>query len=509
MNIHSDQTGKILLVSDEKNYCRFLCTNYQYFGQKLFAEKHKISKKSSILIKYWEGNYFKKSYSKKKKKEFVIFGLISNFKKIYFSVNKKRNILRTLFINKIYSFCNFKNFIYILSNSKVFVFTVLGGEFLKILFYKEFLIGKFDPKIETSFNGKFLFILNESLFILESNSGITLKRVNKNQSIPYFFGLFNKNFIILGLERDKICFWNVRKNIFFCIKANFFLIKKKSIFKYVIQKKTHSEIILTHRNKTFFFYIFKIVEKNEANVYKKIIEINNSSENIDFLSNRSNLIFLTSYKKNYCPILIKNLTISQSQSKNLEKSNKTNKFPFFVSKRKKLIKKKKKSILCSILMEKKLILKKNVSGFRINYRIFKKKNAIYSLINQRIFKKFRFFLFFKNSKIFKKISPFFETCEFLYHGSMIEFISPENYLNLFLKELEIKKTNFSNFLIYFENLYISHYTWISKNFFLKEIMNKYKFFPNKTKLENIKTRFLTHFSIILKEIVNFDNHRKE
>ena len=132
-----------------------------------------------------------------------------------------------MLINSIDSFCNFKNNIYILSKSKVFVFTILGGEFTKIFCYEKLINEKFNSKIENSYNGKLLFIISNFFFILEQKNGIILKKIEKKLGGFRFFGLFNKKFLIFGEKNKKIKFLNLKKNKIFLFKSNNFLSKKK------------------------------------------------------------------------------------------------------------------------------------------------------------------------------------------------------------------------------------------------------------------------------------------
>jgi hypothetical protein len=506
MEFCSDQTGKIVLLNDAKNYLRFLYINNKYFNQKFCLKNINFFEKIIVFLNIWENKY-KKKFNYNKKREFIVIGYISNTKKLSLVINKKKKVLKTLLINSIDSFCNFKNNIYILSKSKVFVFTILGGEFTKIFCYEKLINEKFNSKIENSYNGKLLFIISNFFFILEQKNGIILKKIEKKLGGFRFFGLYNKSFLIFGEKSKKIKFLDLKKNKIFFVKNNNFLSKKKSICRLIIRKKTYSELILTHNNKTIFLSLSKIAQKNNGNFFGKILEIKTFIKNIDFLQNGPNLILLTSLKKNFCPILIKNSKVFEPQRENSEKSNRNKQTTFSTTIKKRKFIRKRKKILYSIIKKNKRILGKKNSWFQINYKVLKKKPSLTQMINKKIFKKFRFFLFTKSSATFKKISPFFETSQFLYHNLPIESISPVNYLNLFLKEFEIKKTTFPNFFSWIENLYISHFTWMSKNLVLQEIVKRYKFFHNKTKLENIKNRFITHFSLLLKEIVNFNNYK--
>lgn len=494
MYFSTDQNGWFVVFIESNSYLRFFDLKVRDCIKKLLLGKIFFFSNIFLKIFSWETrNTFQK---------YFVSMYFLDSKNLYSLNSRKKKITELLPIKKIDSICNYKNLIYIVSELKLYIYDTLSSQFSRIFNLTKILSEKIDTKIERSYNGKFLLISNKFFFIFDCISGFILRKILKKKNFPLFFGLINKNFMLLGGKNKNVDFWNVKKNFFYSALNISLSAKKKSFYNYTIKEKHFLILTCSEEKKIFSFFFFNKDKEKKKNLIIKTLQNTENLMYFDFLK-KTDLILLTSSKGKMYPFFLR--------SKN---------FPFFGLKPK-IKKKKVKIFFCKkkekidkilnncvvVIKEKEKIYKKKNFFFEINYKIYKKKKFLPFTDGQFYFS-LNFFMMHKNINDLQKNLSFTKSKRFFFNDLISKILSSECFLNFFLKKLNFQEKKIFNFISWIKDFYNSFFVWISNNKLLNTVLKKFKKILSNLNFENSFTKFSFNFSNFLNEILNFENFKK-
>ena len=292
MSYITTPSGKIIVVSSSKK--TFLKSRLESNIMPVIfdLQRNFLVKTCEWKIKEWNNTHQQRFKWTEKKKEYLIMFALTKLNKVFTIDCRKKKKNNIVFKKKIESVCNYKTVLYLYSRKNVTLLDLSSGEIFKECALNISLLDKIETKIDISYDGNLLFILNKSLLVIQTKSGLALKEISKKSNIYCFFAACSKNFVMIGEREKNIDFWALRNDKFYSVSTKKCSIRKRYKINFVIKKNELFYLTVTEKNMVFFFFFYKITNKIKTRIFRKFLMTAETIDRFDLVKNNLQVIIL-------------------------------------------------------------------------------------------------------------------------------------------------------------------------------------------------------------------------